>query len=248
MFPSHDQEGFWKGLGLIVLDGNRISANGANLSIDKSAGTVHQEGINFHSDRKQPNIKNLGALIPITFRYRTQSSVEGSDTTVLDPTVYDNAGVITAIPGSSNRATNVRVYMFSTGNIRVQYGQQWYNTLAEAVANVTTEPFIKELNIDDNAILVSVISITKDCVSLLDTNTAKFSPASKFGEVETGTGASSVSTMQDTYNNGSQPQIITHDANGAIQYQCGTANDSDSVLEILNKAGSPTTIIKVDGS
>lgn len=246
--PSNAMVDYWRALGLTVTSGNRVSANGANLSFDRSSGDIHQSGINYATDKQTPNIKSLSSDILASFRYRTQTSTEGSDVTVLSPTFYDNSGTVTAIAGSNNQATNIRVYLFQTGNIRVQYGQQIYSTLSSAVTNLTTEPFIVESNIADNAILLGVISVTKGATSLADSGDAKFSPASKFGEVGAGTGATSVSTFQDVYDNSSQPQIVVS-SSGGLQIQDNATPIAAPLLQIQSNAGvSDYLLVDSDGT
>lgn len=239
---------FFRGLGLVVLDGNRISANGVNLSINKSGGHVHQSGINYDVDKKSPNVAFLPGQTPVTFLLATQTDTGVIPLTVIDPTVYDNGGVVTPIIGSNNQATNYRVYLFNSGLVGVQYGQQVYSTLAGAIAGLQSEPFAVLPNVADNAVLVSVISVQKGATDLSDIGSAKFSPASKLGEIAAGTGASSVSTMQDTYNNSVTPQILISAILGALVKQSGTGDDTDAVEEIKNNAGVTTYSIDGNGS
>jgi len=238
---------FWLSLGLLNISGNKISANGANLSIDRSAGTVHQVGVNYQANKQKPNIRDLAAATPITFRYRTQTSVESTNTTVLDPTVYDNGGTVTAIPGSNNQATNVRVYMFNAGGIRIQYGQQVYATLAAAVEALTTEPFVVEQNIADNGVLLGVVSVTKGATALNNTAEAKFSPASKFGEIAAGTGSSSVSTLQNAYDNSISPEIIVDAVRGGLTIRDADTPINAPLFEVESSLGA-TRHFSVDGT
>ena len=245
--PSNALVDYWRGLGITVLSGNRISANGANLSIDKSAGDIHQSGANYATSKQKPDIVTIAAQTPITFRYRTQTSIEGSNVTVLDPTNYDLSGTVTAIPGSVNRATNVRVYLFQTGNIRLQYGQQYYNSLSEAVSSLSSEPFVIEPNIEDNGVLLGVISVIKGATDLSNVSEAKFSAASKFGEVSTGTGAFSVTTLQKAYNNSITPEIIVTSTNGALSIQDAATPIGANLFEVQSNGGG-TNYLSVDAT
>lgn len=228
---------YWRALGLLVIEGNRISANGANLSIDRSAGDIFQSGAN-SSNLKNPNIKFLASDTLVSFRYRTQTSTETGDVTVLDPSNYDNAGTVTAIGGSNNQATNIRVYLFQTGNIRVQYGQQIYSTLNDAIIGLTSEPFIIEPNIKDNATLLGVISVTKGASDLSDTGDAHFSPASKFGEVGAGSGNSSVSTVQNVYDNSVSPQMILNETLGTFIIEDAATPITTNLFEVQSTGGA----------
>ena len=107
------------------------------------------------------------------------------DTTDLPVGFYDVGGVVTAIPGSTNRATIFRVYRFpGGGNVQIYYGQTFYNSLAEAVTAVTSSaysPVISE-SFRSNAILLGSICVTKGATALNDTNQAVFIQTNKFGE------------------------------------------------------------------
>jgi hypothetical protein len=92
--------------------------------------------------------------------------------------------------------TNHRIYLFPTNVVRIQYGQNFYETLGEAIDNIQTENFVAEKNINDNAILIATISVTRSCTSLSDSLTSKIIYVSKFGELVGGGGASIVAVSQ----------------------------------------------------
>jgi len=165
----------------LINEGNSITANGANLSINKSSGYLFGLGINNYVDAENPNKKTIASATAPTFRYRTQTG-NGANASVLDPTKYDVAGTITTIAGSNNQATNKRVYLFPSGNIVIQYGQVVYSTLQNAISGLQYESFTSFENVRLGGILIAVISVTKGCTALNNTTTAKFIPVSRFGE------------------------------------------------------------------
>jgi hypothetical protein len=152
--------------------GNEISANGANLSIDKAVGTLVKEGINFEAGTTARHTKQMPAQILATIRRRTQTGGSGTATTI-DPANYDVAGTVTAVP--TNKYTNQRVYLVSSGNIVVQYGQNVHNSLDEAVSAINSESFVLLANLEENAKLIGVISVKNNATDLTNTAQAKFS-------------------------------------------------------------------------
>lgn len=175
-------------VGRINEQGNIYSPNGDNLQLNKSEGVIFGLGINPHN-YKNPHELSLQEQVGLSFRYRTQDGSEGFDTTQVDPTVYDNNGVITTIPGSNKRVTVQRINMFPSGITRVQYGQKWYNSFNEAIQNYLTEPFITETNIADNAIFRSYLIVEKGVTNLAEaivTGQARFVPINKFGDPVSG--------------------------------------------------------------
>jgi len=175
---------FMEAIGALNLTGNKYSANGANMSLDKSAGTIFKFGVNFANDWKKPHEINQSAGTAITFRYRTQNGTEGSDVTVLNPAVYDVSNVLTSVP--SNKFSIQTVTIFQTGLTRIQYGQEVYNTLDEAAAAIFTRNYNVESNIQLNGITRAYIILKNSTTSLQNTSDAKIIEAQKFGGAASG--------------------------------------------------------------
>ena len=237
----------------LINEGITISANGANMSFNQSYGTLWGNGIGWCTDQLNPNSVTITAQTPTTFQYRTQTGGTFSDTTTIDNLYYDVNGVRTIIPGNNGselaRATNQRVYLFSTGVVRVQYGQSWYDSLTEAIAAIQSETFTEYVNNKENGILIGVISATRSCTSLNNATTAKISFVSKFGESFGGTGGLSTTTLQQAYNNSTNPEIVINSTLDGLSIQNGTGN-ADNITHLiqgLNTAGNTTSFIRADG-
>jgi hypothetical protein len=228
------------------------SPNGANLSFNTSAGILWGNGINWVNNQLSPNNVNISAKVPASFFYRTQTGGTSSSVTVINPTKYDIGGVITTItPAGSNDATNQRIYMYPTGVINVLYGQTRYVTLAEAIANIQSETFIPYPNVESTGILIGVLSVRNDIVAdgepLTNTDYAKFTLVSKFGESFGGTGGLSTTTLQQAYNNSTNPEIVTNSTLNGVQFRGGTGTDTDKNIIIENNASSETAYITAGG-
>jgi hypothetical protein len=230
------------------------SPNGANLSFNTSAGILWGNGINWHNNQLSPNDVNISAKVPASFFYRTRTGGTSSSVTVIDPTKYDVGGVITSVGGAgSDDATNQRIYLYPTGVINVLYGQTRYANLAAAIAAIQSESFIPYPNAESTGILIGVISVRNDIVAdgqpLTNTNYAKFTLVSKFGESFGGTGGLSTTTLQQAYDNSSNPEIIINAVLDGLSIQNGTGN-ADNVtrlLEGVNAADNATSFIRADG-
>ncbi len=225
----------------LINDGMTTSANGANLSFNLTAGTLYGLGIGYSTNVNTPSSINFTAQTPVTFQYRTQNGGGAqTDITVIDPTKYDNLGIITTVPNNLN-ATNQRIFRLQNGKIRVQYGEQVYANLSAAISGAQTESFKTYAGIKDYGILIGILSLTKNCTNLQDNTRAQFLSITKFGET---TGAASgivTANLQQTYNNGSA--IITDATNGAIDIKQGSGADTDNVFAIQNGAGLLTSTI-----
>ena len=236
----------------LINDGVLVSANGSNLNINTSAGILYGMGIGFATNQLNPNSITVNATTPTTFQYRTQTGGTGgpySSTTLIDPLFYDLNGARIAVGTPAKQATNQRIFMLQNGQFRIQYGQAKYSDLATAIAAVQTESFTTFQNFRDNAILIGVLSVESDTTALNNTAKARFTFASKFGEVVGGTGGIATTTLQQAYDNSVTPEIVTS-TNGALSIQNGTGNadSATNLLEGQNTAGSVTSFIRADGT
>ena len=249
--PMSSLRDLWSPIRLIN-QGIIPSPNGANLSFNTSAGSLWGNGINWSNNQLSPNNVNIAAKVPASFTYRTQTGGTSSSVTVIDPTKYDIGGVITSIsPAGSNDATNQRIYLYPTGVINVLYGQTRYATLVQAISAIQSETFIPYPNAESTGILIGVISVRNDIVAdgqpLTNPDYAKFTLVSKFGESFGGTGGLSTTTLQQAYNNSTNPEIITNTTLGGVQFKGGTGNDADKNIIIENNSSVETAYIRADG-
>jgi hypothetical protein len=232
------------------ISGVIMSPNGANMNVNRSAGSIFRSGVNFVSSPKDPNVRTVTSATPVTLLYTTSTTFVGNSAVVL-PGNYESApGVVTAYAGGANQATIQRIYQYPGASLTtaVQYGTVIYASLSAAVQAIGSETFTPNSSHSDNAVLVAILCVTKGCTDLSDTSTARIFIASRFGESSVGAAGVSVSTLQNVYNNSSDPEITTDATRGAVSIKRGSAADSDNVLEILNGAGSTALAIKATGA
>lgn len=163
---------FLRCLGPIPCDGNALSANGANLSINIDAGYLLAAGGNHEAASGTTAIeKFFTALTAPTFRRRT-STGNGTSSSLIDVANYDVGGTITAITGT--RASNHRVYRLLSGNIVVQYGTATYTSIAEAINGFDSESFTPFGNITEIGCLIGVIAAKANATALNNPAQAQF--------------------------------------------------------------------------
>jgi len=182
-------------VGPLNLDGNKYTANGANLALNKSAGTIFKYGVNFANDWKKPHELSQALQTALTFRYRTQNGTEGSDRINLDPALYDLNNVLTSVP--NNKFTIQTVTMFQTGLTRVQYGQNVYDDLASAERAIFTRDFTVENNIKTNGVARAYVIMRNTTTSLQNTADAKIIEIQKYGGVASGGVALTLASIVD---------------------------------------------------
>ena len=172
------------GLGFFnVKGGIEFTPNGANLSIDRSAGTIFKQGSNYENDPANPHVKTISsatAYSDIRYRLRTAGSEILPGTAFIDPNNYDNAGVLTSVP--TGKVTVQRINIFSSGDVRLQYGQNLYDSIDDGIANAPSEEFVIEPNIDQNGLFRAFLIVKQGATDLSDTQQATFIQASTFGK------------------------------------------------------------------
>jgi hypothetical protein len=164
-------------LGFRSISGNRIFPASTNLKIRKEIGTVFKPGANFNNLNTQPHSFILQAQDPITFRYITQTGVEGVDVTDINPAIYDLNGTFTAMPATATLASIQRVYIFQDGLVRVQPGQRYFANLNDAINAINSEEFITDANISNNGLYLGAIVLTRNSTNLSNLTEAIFVPS-----------------------------------------------------------------------
>lgn len=223
------------------------SPNGANLNFNTSAGYLYGLGINFAVSTLSPNTIYVSGQSPTTFQYRTQTGGTITNVTAIDPTKWDVGGVVTNITGT--KATNQRIYLLQNGTFRVQYGQTEYNQLSAAIAGIQTETFVTFPNFINNAILIGILSVLSTATDLSDTTKAQFFLTSKFGETVGAAGGVGTTTLQQAYNNSSEPEITINSTLDGLSIKNGTGNPDNTtqLLQGENTAGTVTFFLRADG-
>lgn len=230
-------------LGPFNVSGNVVTANGANLSMNKSAGTIFQKSFNYSTTTNNPHVIPTTGLTAFSFVYQNQTGGPGTNVTVLDPTNYDVGGVTTTVPGLGSTATVQRVYLFGSNTLRIQRGQATYANLAAAIQGFPTESFVVSPIIENFSVLVAYIAIQKNCTSLQNLTCSKIIPAGRFGSTATGGGGST--NMQQAYLNSTPPQVILNSTQLGIQYRDASTPIGSSLFAVQNNAGS-TNYLGVD--
>ena len=157
---------------------NVISAAGATMSLNKTAGLVFSPTAGYSAGPNELHYVSSPAEAPVVFRYATQlaGSISQTTTNVLDPTRYDNAGVVTVNPGANGTATIQRIYLVSSGaagnQVVVEYGQNVYSNLATAQAAIGNGNHIDSPDRVGIGVLLAWVVMTKNCTSLQNSSTA----------------------------------------------------------------------------
>lgn len=177
-------------IGPFNMSGNVVTANGSNLMLDQSAGKVFSRGWNhIDGDMKTDNphvVTTIGAA-PASWIHmlRTSELVLSTATPVVDVANYDSDGVLTPVTGTADSAVVHQLWMFPTAEgseIRaLQYGQQVYDSLAEAVQAAPLAPMSVNPALSGSAILVAHLAVKATATDLSDPTQAELIPVYRFG-------------------------------------------------------------------
>jgi len=234
-----------------INEGNRVSENSTDLTLEKSAGETTLPFINADTDAQNPTQKINASLDPMTWITQFQDGVGGFVTTpgvtVTDPDFFDDgSGTLQAVP--NNQFTIKRYFYFSFNNTVFEiYGQTTYSDIETAKASIFSETVVLS-SILDPAIFVTALVVQEGATDLqaaVSAGDAEF--VDIIGVGNSGSGGPASQDLQSVYNLSVIPQIITS-ALGAVTLQQGSGSDSDNVLEIRNGAGSQTFSVRGDGN
>lgn len=178
-------------LGPFSLSGNVITPNGANLQINQSDGTIFARAFNHVAptggpESNDPHVAPTLAQAPAQWFYATRNSVNPIPTTLINPTQYDNGGVLTPVGGGSNTATVQRIWIYPTGvaanQVQVQYGQNVYASLSAAVSSIGSTDYVAFPQ-TAAAALVVYLAVIRTATNLSDPTQATFVRAARLARI-----------------------------------------------------------------
>lgn len=177
-------------IGPVNMDGNVITANGVNLSIDNSGGTTFIIGQNFRQDPDKPHQRTIPQVSQIPFRrsYRSATGellldAGGATFTVIDPSRFDDgSGTLATV--SANDFTVQVVYIAPSGIYNVAFGQTVYNSLAIAEAAVRDGTLgFTEIDAFLEQVKAAYIIVRNNATDLTDPAQALFIQTTKFRDM-----------------------------------------------------------------
>ncbi len=211
--------------------GNIMAANGVNLSIDNSGGSVFVLASNYRNNAELPDQLAISTATPMIFLrvFRAAAPTIITDgagpVNVLDPSVYDDgSGTLQTV--SSNDYTVQVVYITPGGGYLVAYGQEVFGSMSDAeiaIANGSLQ--YDEFPTLQLAVRRAFIIVGNDATDLSDADQAKFFADGKFrgGGVSTSGGIAGIN--------------VPGGSNGSVQYNDNGAfgGDGDLIWDNINK-------------
>lgn len=185
-----------EGLGPIRITGSIPQASGANLFLKISAGRFWDFGVTRWSNHNLPSTPLppvFDSGVASTFRYFTTAGTINIDRTEVRVANYqDGSGAETAI--LANKWGVHFCFGLPSGNTRLSYGLEYFNSLAEA------EEYVNKNNHYDttpagltyqNSFCLGAIIAKQNATDLTDDTESKFMSTNRFGLFSGGTGTAS---------------------------------------------------------
>ena len=176
--------------GPIKKSGHVLSANGTNLSLDRSAGVSFALGRNYDTDPENPSTVTDSAKTQCVIHRYYKDGLGGfvkddgtgsAGYSVLDPSKYDNgSGTLATVP--TGHYSIQRFYYFpSTPDILIAYyGVAEYNSMENAELNLNLETVAEADNTAQQAIYLGAIILKASATNLSDSTQAKFFVSGNF--------------------------------------------------------------------
>jgi hypothetical protein len=187
-------EQFIRTFGPIKISGHTISANGANLKLNRASGTAFVLGRNYAYDPNNPSVLSDGAKTDCSFYYYYRNGSGGFVTditkTEINPTGWDDGtGTLSTAPNGKYTIQRIFFYPKTPDILGVYYGRATYVSIAEAAANLNIEEFSEIENTRTNAIFLGYLIVKAGANSLQNTADALILQSGTFRSTTSGGGS-----------------------------------------------------------
>jgi len=172
-----------RALGQLNVTGNVYGPNGANMLLNKSAGSSYKIGSNFSTSRSSPDTTTDPVGTGITFKYSYRDGVGGytetANTTTAIGGSYDNGTGTLATVSTNSWTAQILTYFAGADEHRIEYGQAVYASKTDALAAIPYVTFEHNTSYDEGIIRGYMI-IRGGATNLSLTSDAVFIEANKF--------------------------------------------------------------------
>ncbi len=173
---------FTRIFGPLKKSGHKVTANGANLKLDRAAGVAWSQGRAYEANPNNPSLVSDAAKTEAKIhRYysdgstgHTLDSNDGAGYDTIDNTKYDNASGTLQTMQSSKFSVQRLFYFPTTPDIIVSYyGKNYYDSIDEAQTNYLLEEFTEAENTAAQAIYLGALIVKGGSSVLNNTDHAK---------------------------------------------------------------------------
>lgn len=175
--------------GPLKKSGHKVTANGANLKLDRASGVAWATGRNYGTDPNNPSIVSDAAKTSaLIHRYysdgstgHTKDTNAGAGYASIDPGKYDDGdGTLAAMNTSKFSVQRLYYFPTSTNIIVSYYGKAYYDSIAEAEKEYLLEDFTEAENTAAQAVYLGALIVKGNATDLSDSGQAKILTAGIF--------------------------------------------------------------------
>lgn len=226
---THD---LMQALGFFSTSGNQIVGNTGTMTVNKGAGFGFDRSRNFDVDPKDPHNFPMPALATASMFQILQDATLLTVSSTIDPTQYDNAGVLTDVPNNNN-ATISYIYVFPGNQLVYLFGQEVFSTLSDAINAAGTESTVVPTDLANGGLLLARIISRKAATDITDASDSKIIASSAVS-----TGGGTITPLQQSYDAGSEPEIVVTATRGAFSISDNTTPIAGALLEVQSNSGT----------
>lgn len=194
---------FARVFGPLKVSGLSLSANGANLQINRSAGTAFAFGSNYNASLNSPSVTTEGPSTPSNLIYMYRSATPGRFTFQVPtansvPGSYDN-GTGTLANVQNNSWTIQRLFYVpgDANTMYVYYGRNEYANSSVALQNIFLESFNEDGFTANAAVCIGYLIVRGAAANLSLTSDAVFVDAGIFRNTAGGGGGVAGQSIND---------------------------------------------------
>lgn len=240
---THQTAQFMRIFGPMKQEGHVVSANGANLSVDRSAGIAFSIGRNYTTDPENPSLISDPSKTQCSiFRYYSDGSGGhvkdtngGAGYTTLDVGNYDDGdGTLASVQNHKWSIQRLFFFPHTPDLLVAYYGKGHYNNLDEAMSALNTENFIEADNTATQAIYAGAVFVRGGGSNLSSDGDAFFQNSGIFRSIgstaSSGSGgAQNLSELDDAeITNPQEGQfVVFNSASSSFENQDVTTDDID---------------------
>ena len=232
---------FTRIFGPLKKSGHSITANGANLKLNRSSGVAWSTGRNYTADPNNPSIvSDTSKASALIHRYysdgstsHTLDSNNGTGYADINPGSYDDgSGTLASV--SSGHFTVQRLFYFPTTPdiIVAYYGKNHYTSIDEARKNYLLEDFTEAENTAAQAIYLGAIVLKGNATALNNAAQAKILTSGIFRSLSATSlgGSSTASSLSDlsdvTVSSPTNNQFLKYNSSNGLFENASVTSDN----------------------
>jgi hypothetical protein len=238
---------FFEAFGAFNISGNEYYDSGNGLILGKTAGSTFDNGTNYVTSIRSPNIlENLGETgVNFKYYYRTAPDVwynDGPTINIIDPNNYDCGVGLTGVPNGKFTIQQV-LYYAPNAYTDITYGQAVYDTISDAGSAINKPVSQNPYNAYDT--FRAWLIVQQGITGLGSTNSAVIINAGRYGVISGRYGGGGGSGEANTASNVGLAGIGLFDVKSGVDLHFKNINSGSNRVSVSNDIPNKTVNIDV---